>query len=164
MADSTSTTSYITEVTPDDHTPSENPFSDSAASSRRNTIQGSVSGASSAYQHAFTPGLRYFHSRRVPKVQGEPVQKFKKDPKEKWLWIIPLGGLLCGLAITGVLIYLTIADIASHNYCSVLDDDFSTGSLNDQIWTKEVEVGGFGYVFNCIVRQKGSLLINYFKK
>ena len=55
-------------------------------------------------------------------------------------------GLFTGIAITGVMIYLKIGRLATHNYCPVLDDDFSSGVLNKNIWQAENEVGGYGYV------------------
>jgi hypothetical protein len=31
----------------------------------------------------------------------------------------------------------------NHKYCEIFNEDFSNG-LNSEVWTKEVEVGGFG--------------------
>lgn len=67
----------------------------------------------------------------------------KKDPKEKWVTIIPLIGIFAGLALSGVLIWDGLRSVVNHNYCQVLNEDFSNG-LNSKIWTKEVEVGGYG--------------------
>jgi hypothetical protein len=106
----------------------------------------SIWGGASGYQFSEPAGGRYFRSRRIKKVEGQTPPKFKKDPKEKFLWIIPLTGLLVGLAITGILIYLKIGRLSSFKYCPVLDDDFSSGVLNPSIWTAENEVGGYGYV------------------
>jgi hypothetical protein len=114
-----------------------NPFSTPAPS---------VLGGASGIQTSVGAGGKYFRSRRIKKVDGQAPPKFKKDPKEKFLWIIPLSGLLFGIAITGVLIYLQIGRLSTSNYCPVLDDDFSSGSLNPSIWTAEQEVGGYGYV------------------
>jgi len=55
-------------------------------------------------------------------------------------------GLLAGLAIAGFLIYDGISTVVHHKYTLVLSDDFSNG-LDASIWTKEAEVGGFGYVY-----------------
>jgi beta-glucanase (GH16 family) len=66
-----------------------------------------------------------------------------KDPREKWVTIIPLIGLFLGLAISGFLIYDGLRTVVNHEYCPVLDDDFSNG-IDPNIWTKEAEVGGFG--------------------
>lgn len=67
----------------------------------------------------------------------------RKDPKEKWVTIIPLVGIFVGLALSGVLIWDGLRSVVNHNYCEILNEDFSNG-LNSKIWTKEVEVGGFG--------------------
>lgn len=100
-------------------------------------------GSSSAVRSA-APS-RYFHSRRVRKGEVEQPWKSKVDPKEKWVTIIPIIGLLAGLAIAGFLVYDGISSVVHHKYCSVLSDDFSSG-LNTNVWTQEAEVGGFGYV------------------
>ena len=70
---------------------------------------------------------------------------FKKDPKDKWLWIIPLMGVVFGIAITGLMVFMQIGSKKSQKYCPVLDDTFSSGTLNPSVWTKEVQLGGFGY-------------------
>lgn len=69
----------------------------------------------------------------------------KKDPREKWVTIIPLIGLALGFALAGFLVYDGLKSITFHDYCKVLEDDFS-GGLNAKVWTKEAEVGGFGLV------------------
>ena len=67
----------------------------------------------------------------------------KKDPKEKWITIFPILGLLVGLSISAFLIYDGINSVVKHKYCLVLHEDFS-GGLNSDVWTKEVQAGGFG--------------------
>jgi hypothetical protein len=67
----------------------------------------------------------------------------KKDPKEKWVTIIPLIGLLLGFGIAGFLVYDGLSSVVHHKYCLVLSDDFS-GGLNPAVWTQEAEVGGYG--------------------
>ena len=89
------------------------------------------------------PQQRYFHSRRIKKGELERPWLDRKDPKEKWVTIIPLIGIGIGLAITAFLIYDGLASVSKHTYCSVLEEDFTQG-LRDSIWTKEVEVGGYG--------------------
>ncbi len=115
--------------------PRPNPFA-SPFSSRPASSLGSSSGVRA-------PAQRYFHSRRVRKGEVEQPWKNKKDPKEKWVTIIPLIGLLLGLGVAGFLVYDGIKSVVHHNYCSVLNDDFSRG-LDPNIWTQEAEVGGFG--------------------
>jgi hypothetical protein len=86
----------------------------------------------------------YFHSRRIGKGEVPRPWLDKKDPREKWVTIIPLIGLFLGLAVSGFLIWEGLQTVQQHVYCPVLiQEDFSRG-LDPKIWTKEVEVGGFG--------------------
>ena len=105
---------------------------------------GSTSGFHAPSSQREQPQARYFHSRRVKKGEIERPWLNRKDPKEKWVTIIPLLGIAVGLALSGFLIYEGLQTVHHHVYCPVLDDDFSNG-LNSKVWTKEVEVGGFGY-------------------
>lgn len=88
-------------------------------------------------------GQRYFHSRLVKKGEIEKPWLNKVDPKEKWVTILPLLGILLGLCISGFLVWDGMRSVVKHKYCPVLDEDFSSG-LDPSIWTKEVQVGGFG--------------------
>ncbi|PBP24414.1 glucan 1,3-beta-glucosidase [Diplocarpon rosae] len=99
-------------------------------------------GSSSAVRGALPS--RYFHSRRVRKGEVEKPWMDKRDPKEKWVTIIPMIGLLVGLGIAGFLVYDGLSSVIHHKYCEVMSDDFSGGVLNPNIWTMEQEVGGFG--------------------
>ena len=121
--------------------PNTNPFSTPVESR-----PASVGGFSSAREQFNPRRTTYYRSRRIIKDGNSKSPGFKKNPKEKWLWIIPLIGFLAGLAITGVLIFLTVYGRVTHTYCAVLDEDFSSSTLNPKIWTQEVEVGGYGYV------------------
>ena len=108
------------------------------------SAMGSTSGfQSSSYQQA--PQARYFHSRRIKKGEIERPWLNRKDPKEKWVTIIPLIGIFVGLALSGFLIYEGLQTVHHYVYCPVLEEDFSQG-LRSNIWTKEVEVGGYGCV------------------
>src|ERR1700712_423990 len=86
---------------------------------------------------------RWFHSRRVKKGMAEKPWMEKKDPKEKWVTIIPLIGLFLGFCIAGLLVWDGMRSVVNHKYCLVLDEDWSKG-FNDKVWMKEAEVGGFG--------------------
>ncbi|KAL2210164.1 glucan 1,3-beta-glucosidase [Sarocladium strictum] len=88
-------------------------------------------------------GPRYFRSRMIGKGEVEKPWLEKKHPKEKWVTIIPLIGILIGLGISGFLVWDGYSSVVQHKYCPVMDDDFS-GGLNTNIWSKEIEVGGFG--------------------
>lgn len=99
--------------------------------------------ASSSGVRPAAPGQRYFHSRRVRKGQVEKPWLNKKDPREKWVTIIPLIGIAVGLALAGFLIWDGLRSVVNHKYCSVLDEDWSQG-INSKVWTREVELGGYG--------------------
>ncbi len=87
-------------------------------------------------------GSQYFRSRRVKKGELEKPWLDKKDPKEKWVTIIPILGIIVGLGISGFLVWDGLRSVVKHKYCLVLADDFT--SFDDAVWTKEVQVGGFG--------------------
>lgn len=89
------------------------------------------------------PVQRYFHSRRINREEVEKPWLDKKDPKEKWVWIIPLIGALIGIGLAGFTIYEGLGTVTNHVYCPVLMDDFS-GGIETKTWTKEVQLGGFG--------------------
>ena len=118
--------------------PSTNPFASPSASRPPSSI-GTSSGV-----HSANAGPRYFLSRRVRKGEIEKPWVGKPDPKEKWVTILPLIGIGLGLCLAGFLVYDGLSSVVHHKYCPVLDDTFSEG-FNTNIWTKEVQVGGFGY-------------------
>ena len=117
--------------------PRHNPFASPYGS------QAPSAAASSALLHQQGLSQRYFHSRRVKKGEAERPWTKNKDPREKWVTIIPLVGLAIGLGIAGFLVWDGLRTVVIHNYCSVFEDDFSHG-LNDKVWQKEAEVGGYG--------------------
>jgi hypothetical protein len=125
-----------------------NPFatsSGSLAGSRAHSRAPSTIGTASGFAYADIPGSKYFKSRRI--VKGEnPLPKRNKKPVERLLWIMPVTGFFLGLCLTFLMIYLKLSENATHNYCPVLNDDFSSGTLDPKVWTKEVESGGYGYV------------------
>lgn len=93
------------------------------------------------------PGLRvpgrYFHSRRIKKEDVRKPWTETKDPREKWVTIIPCVGLLVGLVVCALLVWSGLKSVVNHKYCPVLIEDWS-GGFDENIWTREVEVGGFG--------------------
>lgn len=115
--------------------PFQSPFTSGSAS--RNASSSAVN------LHQQQQQQRYFHSRRVKKGEIERPWLAKKDPREKWVTIIPLIGLAIGFAFAGFLVYDGLKTVITHDYCPVLIEDFS-GGLDPKIWTKEAEVGGFG--------------------
>ena len=86
---------------------------------------------------------RYFRSRKLkPDHVIEKPWKDAKDPREKWVTIIPLIGMGVGLAAAVALVIQGLFTVAHHNYKLVLDERWDT--FNTAVWTKESNVGGFG--------------------
>jgi hypothetical protein len=127
-------------ATPVDTAPSTAPST--APNTAPNTMSNSIFSSSTALNRFAAPPT-YFKSRRIRKGEQERPWLDKKDPKEKWVWIIPLIGLILGLGLCGVQIWFGLQRISKHSYCTVLDEDWS-GGFKEDIWTREAEVGGFG--------------------
>lgn len=115
-----------------------NPFQSPSASRPPSSFD-----SASALGNRYDGGQRYFHSRRVRKGEVEKPWTKAADPKEKWVTILPILGIIIGLGISGFLIWDGIRSVVQHKYCLVLDENFSNG-LNPDIWQKEVQVNGFG--------------------
>ena len=99
--------------------------------------------ASSVAIHQQSLANRYFRSRRIDKNNIEKPWLAKKDPRQRWLSLFPAIGLLLGVLLSGYLVYDGLSSVETPEYCSVYEDDFANG-FDEKIWTKEVEVGGFG--------------------
>ncbi|EEA23630.1 hypothetical protein TMatcc_002506 [Talaromyces marneffei ATCC 18224] len=127
------------------------PFSDSAApsvvasvgSSAAHAAQGSIDGLpirDSTYTRA--PVKRRFKSYLLT---GEYERPWVNDKRLKRIRVnnyIIWGFIVAGLAVSGYINYNATTQVHKHSYCLILDDDFST--LNTNVWTREVQVGGFG--------------------
>lgn len=124
-----------------------NPFA-TPVGSRPNTVSNSMFSSSTALHRSAAPPT-YFKSRRIQKGEQERPWLNQKDPKEKWVWIIPLIGLFLGLGLCAVQVWFGLQRISKHTYCPVLDEDWS-GGFKEDIWTREAEVGGFGYAISRI--------------
>lgn len=118
------------------YTEKQNPF---------DTPYGSAQPSTNVSQIAVnqTGMARYFHSRRVKKGNVEKPWLTSKDPKEKWITIIPILGLLVGFGLSAILVWDGLKSVVNHKYCEVYSTDFSEG-LDEDAWTKEAEVGGYG--------------------
>lgn len=86
---------------------------------------------------------RFFHSRRVAKGDVEKPWLKKVDKKEKWVTIIPLIGIFIGLGISGFLVWDGLRSVVHHKYCPLIDENFDNG-FDTNVWSKEIQVGGFG--------------------
>lgn len=131
------------------HLPRANPFATpplSSRPSRPSTRPPSISDTSesaSASGSSSKPDHDYFRSRRTGRREKGDHREFAKDKKAKWLWIFPTIGFVAGIAIIGVLIYFGL-NTDSYQYELILNEDFSSGTLDRSVWTTEIEVGGFG--------------------
>ncbi|EXJ80993.1 hypothetical protein A1O3_07281 [Capronia epimyces CBS 606.96] len=87
----------------------------------------------------------YFRSRRIKdRNTDRSWLRPRKDHRQKWLTIIPLIGIILGFCIAGAYIFVGIQNVPVHKYCMVYEDTFSSGDLDLNVWTKEVQVGGYG--------------------
>lgn len=116
-----------------------NPFSSGAASVVESKVESDISIDPS---DPGIPGV-YYRSRRIRKGATDRPELREKDSRDKWITIIPVIGILVGLAAIGLLVWDGWRKVTNHVYCHVFTDDFSRG-FNDTIWTKEVELGGYG--------------------
>jgi len=89
------------------------------------------------------PG-EYFRSRRTGDGPIEKPWLENKDPRRKWASIFPLIGLFIGFCIAAVLIWDGLRTVETHQYCLIMDDNFSGAALDSDIWTKEAQVDGYG--------------------
>ena len=92
----------------------------------------------------------YFRSRRMqPDQRDERPERGPKDPREKWVTIIPLIGLALGLVLAAYLVVSGLFTVQHHNYTLILDENWS--QFDTKIWTKESNVGGFGYTISVLM-------------
>ncbi|KAI9709914.1 MAG: hypothetical protein M1820_002991 [Bogoriella megaspora] len=90
---------------------------------------------------------RYFQSRRINKEQVERpwLDKKNRDPREKWVWIIPCIGLFLGFCMAGFLIWDGLRKQNKAELCPVIFQDFSSVTeLDPKIWQQEIQTNGFG--------------------
>src|SRR2546423_5880149 len=71
---------------------------------------------SSAAIHQAGLSQRYFHSRRIKKGEIDRPWTKTKDPREKWVTIIPLVGLLIGVILAGFLVWDGLRSVITHTY------------------------------------------------
>lgn len=119
------------------NTPARSPTPFGALSSLRNSTTN------------MTISTPFFQSRRKRKEEiAKPWMDNKKEKRigTMWHWLFPLIGTIIGIGGAGVQIFFSSQKYSAFAMCPVLDEDFSSGVLNPDIWTHEVEVGGFGYV------------------
>lgn len=95
---------------------------------------------------------------RAPLPSTRLHQKLEKSDKP-WLqepdrgarlsWWITFSCIILGIAGAGALCYLGATEVKkldNSQLCLVLNENFDGGSLDDSVWSRDVELGGFGYV------------------
>jgi hypothetical protein len=91
-----------------------------------------------------TPRGPYFRSRRI--IKGEADLSFLKKRTKTTRFYISNGIVyLCmviGCVLAAILVWDGYRKVPQHKYCKVFHDNFTT--WDPSVWTKEVEVGGFG--------------------
>ena len=133
---------------PDQISSISNPSGDgNNLNTRRRNLHGSPSQNLATLNASQTSAAapKWFQSRKIKRGTFERPWKDIKDPREKWVTIIPIIGIIVGFTVAGLLIWDGLRQVVNHEYCLVLNEDWSTG-FNEKIWTKEAEVGGFGYI------------------
>jgi len=100
--------------------------------------------SSSSTMSFFSAKQRRFKSRRVKKEEIHRPWIGEKDRQRIWPLIFPLIGVFLGLIYSGLCIYQGMAAAPVQQYCLVMDEDFSSGTLDPAVWTYEVALGGFG--------------------
>ena len=91
------------------------------------------------------PSARYtrrFRSRLAAMGGVEKPWLKEKDPREKWVTILPVIGILFGCGLAGYLGYSGWASVETHKFCLVYQDNFD--NFNTDVWQHEIQVGGFG--------------------
>lgn len=71
----------------------------------------------------------------------------KRQPRARLSHYLSLLGIFLGFAGAALLCYFELTDLDlldESNLCTVFEDDFSSSSLDTSIWTRTVELGGFG--------------------
>ncbi|KAK9467991.1 concanavalin A-like lectin/glucanase domain-containing protein [Lipomyces arxii] len=88
---------------------------------------------------------RHFVSRRLPLGYSaeKPWLTHRSRAEKSLSWIIVVAFVL-GLGVIGVLTWYGTTEIVNNKFCIILDEDFSSGQLNTDIWQHEVQTGGFG--------------------
>ncbi|KAF9890519.1 hypothetical protein FE257_005924 [Aspergillus nanangensis] len=86
------------------------------------------------------PRRRLKSSRLIGELEKPWLQKEKKF--RDWDRIIFYVAVAVALGISGYICYDSYSSVPQHEYCLIMDDDFST--LDRNIWSHEVQLNGYG--------------------
>ncbi|WVR06512.1 hypothetical protein IAU60_003543 [Kwoniella sp. DSM 27419] len=82
------------------------------------------------------------------RLKGEIYKPWleQRDPALRWARWITIVSIILGVAIAGVICYDGYASVPKlGKVCPVLNDDFSSGSIDSSKWQHEVRLDGYGY-------------------
>ncbi|KAI8855050.1 concanavalin A-like lectin/glucanase domain-containing protein [Chytridium lagenaria] len=82
--------------------------------------------------------------RRLEVQDAKAAEEERKRSAKKWLKRLPWIGIIPSLGVCGVIIWLAVKSVPNYKYCLVLQDDFNSDSINTDVWSHEVGLGGFG--------------------
>lgn len=63
------------------------------------------------------------------------------DRKAYWIFVLTV---MLGVIGSALLMYFAYASVPKDKYCLVLEDNFDSPTINKDIWTHEIQTGGFG--------------------
>ncbi|WVQ96527.1 hypothetical protein IAU59_003632 [Kwoniella sp. CBS 9459] len=82
------------------------------------------------------------------RLKGEIYKPWleQRDPALRWARWITIVSIILGFAIAGVICYDGYASVPKLGTVrSVLDEDFSSGTIDPNVWQREVRLDGYGY-------------------
>ncbi|KAJ3199849.1 hypothetical protein HDU67_002520 [Dinochytrium kinnereticum] len=87
--------------------------------------------------------------RKIMAPDGKAAEEERRrlqdaDPAKRWLKILPWMGIIPSFGIVGIIIWLTIRAMPNYKYCEVLNEEFTADQINQDVWSHEVGLGGFG--------------------
>lgn len=119
--------------------------SSQASSSKASSSKDSSSSSGSVRKVIVeAPEAPRFRSRRVNREEIQQPWLEKKHPREKFAWVLPLSGFVLGVALTGLICYIRLSGVPHQSFCPVMTDTFSSGTLDPNVWNKDVSLGGYG--------------------
>lgn len=92
------------------------------------------------------PGTpKYFKSRLLADKNNveKPWAERPRSQREKVYSCVPAMGIFIGFCLAAFFVWNGYRSVSANLYCPVLTEDFR-GGLDPKVWTKEIEVGGFG--------------------
>ncbi|TFK37023.1 glycoside hydrolase family 16 protein [Crucibulum laeve] len=109
----------------------------------------SPNASSSALPYPALPKKAPLPSTRLaaPIAKSDKPWLAKPDPRARLSWWLTLFCIFIGIGGAAVLCWQGVASVQKidpSRLCSVLNEDFSGSSLDESVWNREIELGGFG--------------------